>query len=600
MASEAGPVEIVVDIVDNFSDELGKLETQLEELDKESVDIDFNIKDVEEEIKKVQTKLKKLEKRLDSTLDIDVSGDKKAQTIKALLSRDMRSTLHIDTDRGYGSIPPPDLVDDLSQGSINRALPDMDMFHRDFDPKSLGGLVDPDSEYMRTLRMMQPRKPDIPGVIPDFDTRSGLPGADLEMAQLMKGGRAPVPDDFLSLPRAMRGIDVESFNRKANRQVKNMLQTLDRFRPNIMMIWNALAALIPIMVSLGAAAIGLAGGFIAIATAGAAILGLGLLGWGENFQKSLEEIQKRARALGRQLFDVLQPAADVAQPVMQQWLEGAPRQVQKLVGPLKDLIEAFADPLGRMGGGIVSWIAAVIERMTSMRDIIVQITSRFGRVAGNFLIEFMSNMVEFAYRNQEQLIAMARSLRLLLRLLLKFSIFVVRVISPLKTLLEVLSPLVDLFLNRWVAGIVAAVTATVLLVGAISSLTAMTSTLSGGIIAAAVSSIASYIGAVWSAIAVTWQWLMAISTLKGALLGLGIAGVAIGAGVIAARSVGPSGGPAPGAAGTGSRPRGGSRGGGTTVIVQGDMRKRELDRVLDKSQSGARQEDSINSERRFP
>lgn len=601
MASEAGPVSIVVDIVDQFSDELEELETKLKALDSESIDVEFNIDDVEEEIEKVQAQIKKLEKRLDATLDIDVSGEKKAQAIKALLSRDMRSTLHIDTDRGFGSVPPPDLIDDISQGSINRAVPDADMFHRDFDAQTLRGLVSPDSEYMKTLRMMQPRSPDIPGVIPDFDTRSGLPGADLEMAQLMKGGRAPKPSDFLSGPRALRGIDLETFNRRANKQVKSLVQTVDRFRPNIMMIWNALAALIPIMVSLGAAAIGLAGGLIAVATAGAAVLGLGLLGWGENFQQSMQEIQKRARALGRQLFDVLQPVADVAQPVMQDWLEGAPRQVQKLVGPLSDLIEAFDDPLGRMGGGVVDWLAAVVERMTSMRDIIVQITSRFGRVAGNFLIEFMTNMVEFAYRNQTQLIEMARALRLLLRLLLKFSIFIVRVLAPLKTLLEVVAPIADLFLNRWVAGLVAAATSTILLVGAVSSLTAASSTLSGGIIASVITSIGAYIGAVWSAITATYQWLVAIGTLKGALLGVGIGLASIGAGVIAARSFGGTSGPPPGAAGSRSM-GGGARGGGggTTIVVQGDMRKRELDRVLDKSSSNARQEDDVSSSRSFP
>lgn len=619
MSEKAGPVEIVVDIVGNFQDELEKLEKRLDEIDAKKVDVDFEI-DSEGEIKKVKAQLKQLKKDINTDLDIDVDGAAKAQATKTALSKDMRSTLRIGTDideagggilKGAFGPDGPDLPLGKDAPLYNDAQ--MDFLESMHDHQStasrLRSAIDPNlqraptQEFFggRNLGVETPPKFDAPDIgdpmTGKFGMRRVADWPDFTPGVAGGGGRGPT---FGFLDDADRKLQLDEMAKNSRKNLRKLFQTLDKFRPNIMMVWNALAAFIPIFISLGAAAIGLAGGMIAIASAGAAILGLGLLGWGKDFQSNLQNLQQEARKLGSQLFDILQPAARTAQPIMQDWMEGMPRQVQRLVDPLRQLMTAFEGTLGQIGVGLVDWIVRVVNQMVSMEGIISQIVLRFGKIAGDFLIEFMTNMVQFAYENQAALIEMSGAIRDLLGVLLKFSIFVVRILSVLTPLVTMLNWVAGILSNRWVAGITTTILTLYAMHAAITAVTAALAAQNGWLLANIANIAVRYLSAVYGAIVATYQWVASVWQLNAALgvlaglLTVATGGLALLAGATAAGFVGgqiPNG---PGGGGGGVDQT--VNHGGTTINIQGDVDKKQMDRLLDEVPAETRNEMNFNSE----
>jgi hypothetical protein len=609
MASEAGPVEIVVDIVDNFSDELQELERKLDKLDSKTVSVDFEI-DSEGEISKVKAQLKELKKQVNTNLDVDTSGVAKAHAEKASLATDMNSTLNIHTNRDgqFPGVPPPigegpmEAVRESSRGSIRRAMPDdvAPWFFPDDAHPMRPDFIDmdtPGGEFTRSMQQTISRSRaaaragsdvmPMPSAVGDFfEGGMGAP-------QMQKFSPFPEGVDPLSGPRGLgRGFDVGSFGKHSRERLKRLGQTLNKLRPNIMMIWNALATLIPVMVTLAASAIGLAGAFGTLALAGGAILGLGLLGWGDSFSSSLQNLQQEARLLGGRLFDVLEPLSMIAQPIMQDWMEGAPRQVQRLVEPMENLMLAFEDPLGAAGAGIVGWVQDVVRAMVSMDEILTQIAFRFAEVAGGFIIDFMKNMVMFAYENQEAMIRTAGALRDLLGLLLDFSILIVRVLQPLAPLIGALSQLGWILSEPLTAGIIAAVGAMLIMQTAMATIIGHSAALSSSLIGTALSGISTYISGVYSAVAATWSWIQTLSALRGALVLTGIGAAAVATGALAYGAMDDQ----PG----GTRPStgrfGSPSGGGTTINIQGDVKRDEMNRLLDEVPGEVRNENRLSNE----
>ena len=614
--AETDPVKIVVDIVDQFSDDLKELEAKLEKIDNMEISPELDI-DASEEIKKVQAQLQKLKKEIEADLDIDVDGAATAQAVKSSLSKDMRSTLHIDTDSG-GGIPPPlgadamSAVRETSRSSLNTVLDREGAsghIPKDVHPGRLEEIV-PETNALTefTKKMQQQRKraksamgPDVlrmpTGVTDFFEGGMGAPRPN-------RGPRGvPTPTGGgmgnLSVPgfssKDRGNFDFAGANKKANKAFKGLSNTLRKLKPNMMMVWNTLAALIPVFIALAGAAVGLAAGLIAIATAGAAIVGLGLLGWGEDLESSMKGAKEQAKSLGSRLFDILQPVADMAQPVLKDWMKGAPRQVQKLVNPLQNLIEAFSGPLSDMGAGIADWLAQVIQSMASMDGMITQIIKRFGRVAGNAILDFMENMVVFAYQNQEALINMAHSLRMVGRTLLNISVFVIRVISVLKPLIDLVAWASQIFKNKWVAALTASTIAAIVMVSVLTSVAAAAQAASFGLLAMALNAILVWIGSMQTAIVTAYEFVAALGTVQAALVATGVGAFIVGAGYLAAQAAE---GPEP--ADTSSRRRGGSRGSGgagNTVIIEGNVEKQEMNRLMDRMGPTAREEQTVSQKR---
>lgn len=509
--AEVDPVEIVVDIIDQFSDELRELNAKLERIDAKSLNI-----------------------------DLDVNASSEIASTEAQLNAMSRDrTVGIRTR--LGGIPGGGAGGGGDGGGI--PIPSMS--------RPPGG---------RGTKM--------------------LAGRDL-MNMIGRGGRSGfiesiTPDDALQRSRNSFG------------QLGKML---DRFRPNIMQVWNALAAGIPIMVSLAAAAIGLAGALAAVGTAGIAIAGVGLLGFGDTFEESISRATQEVKQLGRTLFETLQPVANTFRPILMGWLDGAPRQVQKLVGPMQNLA-VFADVLSAAGAGTMDWLGRVVNSMAGMEDQIEQMVMRLGSIAGNFLIEWMENMVQFAYDNQTALIQLTEVIRELFGALLNISVVLATTLSQFSFLTDILAFVANMLNTRFGRAVVMAIALIISLETAMAAAAGVVGLLNANLTVMAAGIAQKYLPMVSSAIASTWAWISSLSTLRAVLASTGIGLAVIGGGLLVNEML-PSAGPS-GGAGTGGM--GGGRGGGTYINVQGDVGRRELDRVLDHTGGVARDEISITED----
>jgi len=82
--AETDPVRIVVEIVDQFSDEINELRAQLEELDLKDIDADFDIEDGGD-IESIRAQMQALEDDVRNNVEFTSSGFASTMTQKQIL-----------------------------------------------------------------------------------------------------------------------------------------------------------------------------------------------------------------------------------------------------------------------------------------------------------------------------------------------------------------------------------------------------------------------------------------------------------------------------------------------------------------------------------
>jgi len=395
-----------------------------------------------------------------------------------------------------------------------------------------------------------------------------------------------MPDNVL---RGRRRGGVSGMVQELDDSFTNLGRTLLEYRPSIMDWWNILALLIPILITMVGLVIGLAAAFVALGAAAATILGVGLLGWGDSLGESFSNLQTEAKDLASTLFDVLQPAAQAFRPMQEDLLEAVPGRIADLVGPMQELV-VFGDELASIGDGFIDWMEEGIKASTALDEEIGQILIRFGGAFGDFLINVLRTMVREVYRNQD---AYARLAGILLDAVV--SIFnvvkaVAFAISNFKLLFDILAAVSGFLSNKFMVAILTGIAGLILLetvLASVTSLFAALMSLSGAMVVAwasqlfpALWTLVTYLEAVFIALSQVYGMWTALAAATGGLLALAAgAGAAFGL----AKSA------------TGGRDVGGSvgqqqSGGNTFINVEGDVEKRQMDRLLDKVPSETRGE----------
>lgn len=597
--AETDPVRIVVEIVDQFSDELAELRGQLEELDLKDLDVDLDIED-DGDIESVKAQLQALRERLEAELDIDIddSDFARAMGMKAMLEDDV--TVGVDFDqRGLDIGADPEAFEGLREAT-RVSLEDKIPAH----PESFGGLgargtadamfddsavrdfTESIHESTRAAREFESetdfRFGDFLGrergsekfrAMFDRDRGGGFDGplgGALGDAGIFGGGRGRRRHPARQAGRAVG---------KMATQFDNLGRKLLRYRPSIMDWWNILALLIPVLITMVGLVIGLAAAFVALGAAAATIAGVGLLAWGDSMSESLQNLQKEAKQLGSALFDVLQPAAEQFQPMQEDAMEALPSMVADLVGPMQRLT-VFGDELGAMGKGFVDWMEDGINAAADLNEEIGQILIRFGAGLGNFLIDLLTTMVKEVHRNQNAYADLAAILVDALVIIFNLVKSVGFLIAQFRGFFDVLALLTSLMSSEWAVGILMFISLVVLLETAIATAVGTLSALAGASLAGWAASVFPYLT---KAIAMMWQFVAAANTAWGSLarlLALTGVGLALVVGSTAAiegavsNSVGNPGG--------GRRGRFAQSGGNTFITVEGDVEKKQMDRLLDK------------------
>lgn len=504
MPVDTDPVRVVVEIVDNFSDDLERLREQIRELDLRHINIAFDIDD-EGDLESLRAKLRSIARELevDIDFDIDETDIARIEAIRQALGRDMGSTLNI---------------------------------------SALGGTP--------------------------FAARNMLRGT---------GGGAPGPD-VRDLRNSFRGLG----------------RTLVQYRPTIMDWWNVLALLIPIMITLAAGVVGVAAALGGVATAGAAVLGLGLLGWGDSFGESMRNLRQELTMLGEELFGVLSPASNAMQPLMQGAMRQLPHEVGQLVDELRDL-QSFGGGLGELGRGFFEWIERVLQRINVMEDEILQVASRVGGGLGDFLISFLTFGLEEVTKNQEAYADLVQIFIDIISIIFNLSKVVTFVVTAFRPFISALDVISEALSNRWVVAFLTFITTVFLLSFAFSELFVAGKAVQAVFVAIQGSGFAAWLSAVATkylpaAITMTWQWVTSLSGAYAVLAGI-VGLLTFGLGLLAAWEVaGDMVGPDPGS----------QRGGGTTVNdvrIDGVAGKREVDRLRDMFPERSGREASIRNVR---
>lgn len=269
-------------------------------------------------------------------------------------------------------------------------------------------------------------------------------------------------------------------------------KTLAKYRPRIMMWWQLIALLIPMMITLAGAALGAAAALGGLAVAGGAILGLGLLGYGENAAESMKMLQERIKEVKSELFDTLRPAMKAFNPLVDQFLSNLAPAAQKLVGPLQRL-GGFEGFFGEAGGGFVRFLVDVVDLIADLRPKIEAVAGVLGSVFGDLIIKLLRWAVEEIHRNMGAFLQLGSILGSLVVILYNASKAVSFVLAPFAPLFKIVAGLSSLLSNRWVTSILSAVTALLLLGGVIHGLNFLMMKLTAEAIAGAVAGMAALV-----------------------------------------------------------------------------------------------------------
>jgi hypothetical protein len=576
------PVRVVVEIIDQFSDELAELEAKLEKLDLEEVDIDADIDD-DGDIEGMRAQVKALKEwaeAQDIDLEFDASeGDvAKILSLREAMGSDIEADVHFDTD-----------AESAFMSSIQQTINDSQDLHGPERPLGFG-----DTDTISKLGersgggfgdFLAQERLDLGDFFDDRGRFSGTAGSmGLDMPWLDPD--IPIdPDRGGSNEGAIRSLrkaldDTESALMRFGRRIGGVL-------PDMSTWYNIVALLIPAIATLGVAAVGLAGAFVGVGVAAAGIAGVGLLGWGDSMQESFQNLQREAKLLQERLFGVLQPAAQEFQPILEGWMEGAPRQVQRLVDEMQALT-VFADEISALGVGLVGFIEEGLQLLVQMEPMITQLVGRFSQLAGNALLSFFEGLTKEVYAHQDAYISMAEIFGEVLMSLYNVFRAVSFVVAQFGFLTDILLTLTSLLNNEWAVAFGTAVAMVGVLSASVLGL-ARAWTLATAASAAFSGSLTSYV--IPTLIATVERIQAMIASLTGLNLGFAataaltggvlLGGAALGAGVLLG--------------GFGEGAPGGGGGGGTQVNnmqvnIEGNVGRREADRIIDRMPRAARNE----------
>lgn len=484
------------------------------------------------------------------------------------------------------------------------------------------GLLENDMQRARSLRKMMDG-----GLFAGFKADGGVPGG---------GGDGPGPPkrtpmgqsdfgfrshDFIDIPwlsgdgNRLDGPRLRGTREQLAEVTDGMTDALRKLKPSMRQWWALIAAIIPLLITFATHALGVAAAMGAVAIAGAALLGIGLIGHGEDVGEAFRNAREEVKQFGEDLFEVFQGPAQSFAPVQSEFFDWAPGEMDGLADSLEGLL-AYESSLFDMWSGLTGWLEASVRGMAESEEQVSQLAFRFGDILGTSIIDFFGWLLDETHANQSMLISLGRAIVMVAGVIFNLSKAVSRLVITFTPLLGFLFMVTKLLNNKLVMGVVVfaatmgiATLAALKLTAAIAALSAVGiggmipmlfsvfSALQGYVFNALMATSASY------ALAQSIATVIAVATLGvGALVALGAAAATVDS--MSNMSPGGDfggGGSAGFPAGRGGG-FGGGGGGGTTIInegdtninVEGNANRRSIESIRDIS----RDERQVNATRR--
>lgn len=398
------------------------------------------------------------------------------------------------------------------------------------------------------------------------------------------GGLVADSDEFGNLAEM---LDKISFN-DPERGLSAFGRLLRRLRPTMKVWYGLLAAAIPILITLGAAAIGAAGALLALAAAFTAIGVVGILGFGPSVNRSLDAFTRRLSRTKDSLQDTFRPVGLLFAPIIDDLLRIVEVEAGDLTEPLRGLV-VFADVFRAGVSGLISWLGQLFTAITDLAGPIEQLSTRLGIAVGQAIIDLLRWAVMEVYENQEAFAALVEVFLDFIIILYNVSKAISFVLATFEPVVEVLAGLSNLLDNKLVVSFLTLI----VLLGTINflmvKLAAAFALVNGRILALAIgyaiTGVQALIGWIVNLTASIYAAYGAMAALL-ALTGAGL--ILLGTSVLVYNEVqdnlsGPP-------SGDGFAPYGGSRYGGAPAVggpnvnitINGNVEKSEMDRLLDR------------------
>lgn len=256
----------------------------------------------------------------------------------------------------------------------------------------------------------------------------------------------------------------KSLRAKLQRAGSKIADTGISLVPSYSQLLSVVIALAPMLITLAAGALGVAAAFGAIATAGAAMVGLGLFGRGNNIAEAMKHAKNEAADFKQELFSALRgPMRDFA-PISEQALDEIPHALAGIAPSISGL-DVFEGDVMRGIRGFVSFIGEGLDGLAAYQPVLSQLATRFGAIVGTNINEFFAFLADAAYENQDLIIDLGQAFKSIFSFIWSLSVAVSKLVMNFKPLFTLLKWIGKALNNDIVVGLATAAAAFLGMIG---------------------------------------------------------------------------------------------------------------------------------------
>ena len=280
--------------------------------------------------------------------------------------------------------------------------------------------------------------------------------------------------------------------------------------PTMQKWYQLLALIIPLLISAGVQALGVAAALGGVAVAGGALIGLGLIGHANDMGAAFDEAGNQVQDFKEDLFEAFSPTAQQFSSISAEFLDRAPADLQDVAKSMQGLTR-YSDTMFRMWSALTGGLAEFMNILVRNEDAISQLSLRFGGLIGSGILEFFEWLIQSAYRNQEMLLGLWDVLVSVAVIIYNLSTAVSTAVAAFAPLLEILVVISELMNNSIIINLITLI-ALLLMIGRAAM---VIYTLYGGFMAVATG----------VKLAITWMTAYQVSTWGAVAATLALVGV---------------------------------------------------------------------------
>lgn len=226
--------------------------------------------------------------------------------------------------------------------------------------------------------------------------------------------------------------------------------------PRMSTWFNLIAAAIPALAAVVVQALGVAAAFGAVATAGLSMVGIGLLGHGDNMASSFQQAKYELRDLKLELFKTIEPAADLFAGVQSEFFDFIPGELDRVAKSMQSLLPLKGE-FFEMFTQITKFISQFFTMIGSNSNTISELFESFKGFLGNGVIDLFEWLMMTAEKNQPMIKELGHVFKVVALALYEVFLVVSKAITKLTPLWLILAGMARLMNNEFVANFLAAI-----------------------------------------------------------------------------------------------------------------------------------------------